>query len=203
MSVALLLIDIQAAFCDADGSMARQGRPLDAMARAATVSRTLARAARQRAVPVIWTRMVFRPDYADGGRLINDLRPNLKQRGALQAGTRDIEISAAAGFEPADIVIDKTRYSALLGTELDAVLHQRGVTRVIVGGVTTSMCVDTTVRDLSQRDYEVLVARDACGDFDAARHEGAMAAMAFGFAPILGFDDAVAALAGPDSARAA
>jgi nicotinamidase-related amidase len=203
MSVAVLIVDAQVAFCDADGSMARQGRPFAAMAEAAVVCGRLAAAARAQGVPVIWTRMAYRPDYSDGGRLINDLRPNLKRMGALQQGSRDVEISSAAGLDPADIVIDKTRYSALIGTDLETLLRERGITRVIVGGVTTSMCVDTTVRDLSQRDYEVLVLREGCGDFDTDRHESALAAMEFGFAPVIGFDAALAALSGDVLVQAA
>jgi ureidoacrylate peracid hydrolase len=110
----------------------------------------------------------------------------------LRAGTADVEISAAAEAQPGDIVIDKTRYSALIGTDLEAILAGLGVTRVIVGGVTTSMCVETTVRDLSQRDYDVVVVREACGDFAPERHAASLAAMDFGFATLLSLDEALA-----------
>lgn len=202
MSTVLLLVDVQRAFCDPDGSMARQGRPIDDMARAAAACGRLAADARRRGVPVIWTRMAYRPDYSDGGRLVNELRPNLKRIGALKAGTPDVEISALGGIAPGDVVIDKTRYSSLLGTDLEAMLQARRATRVLVGGVTTSMCVETTVRDLAQRDYETIVVREACGDFDAARHDASLAAMEFGFARIAGPEEAVAALARQDPALA-
>jgi ureidoacrylate peracid hydrolase len=202
MSVLLLLVDVQRAFCDPDGSIAQQGRPIDAMARAATACARLAAEARARNVPVVWTRMVYRPDYSDGGRLINELRPNLKRIGALRAGTPDIEISRSGGAQPGDIVVDKTRYSALIGTDLERMLRARGVDRVVVAGVTTSMCVETTARDLSQRDFETVVVRDACGDFAADRHEASLAALAFGFARVVDMDEGIAALDTPELAVA-
>ena len=191
---AVLLVDLQRAFCEAGGSMARQGRDISAMRSALCASSKLAERARAHAVPVVWTRMMFRPDYADGGRLIHDLRPNLKAIGALQRGTADVELASDCGYRDGDPIIDKSRYSAVLGTDLADWLAHRGIERAIVGGVTTSMCVDTTVRDLAQRDIAVFVAREACADFDAARHQAALEAMAFGFARVIGLDQALAAL---------
>jgi ureidoacrylate peracid hydrolase len=202
MSVLLLLVDVQRAFCDPDGSIAQQGRPIDAMARAAAACARLAAEARRRTVPVVWTRMIYRPDYSDGGRLINELRPNLKRIGALRAGTPDVEISPSAGAQPGDIVVDKTRYSALIGTDLERLLRARGVERVVLAGVTTSMCVETTARDLSQRDFETVVVRDACGDFAADRHEASLAALAFGFARVVDIGEGIAALDSPEFAAA-
>ncbi len=176
--------------------MAQQGRDIAAMRSALAASRRLADGARARGLPVAWTRMMFRPDYADGGRLVADLRPNLAATGALRQGTPDAAFAAHCGFRDGDPVFDKNRFSAVLGTALLPWLEQCGIQRVVVGGVTTSMCVDTTVRDLAQRDYAVFVVREACGDFDQARHHAALDAVSFGFARIIALDDALAALAG-------
>lgn len=181
---ALLLIDLQRAFCDPAGSMAKQGRPIAAMQEAARCCSQLAHAARRAEIPIIWTRMQFRSDYADGGRLISDIRPNLAKIGALQAGTFDAELAEGVGYAPGDTIIEKARYSALYGTALEVALRARHIGCIVVGGVTTSMCVESTVRDLGQRDYEVIVAREACADFDDNRHQASLAAMAFGFASI-------------------
>lgn len=174
--------------------MARQGHDISAMRSALAASRRLAEGARSLAIPIVWTRMMFRPDYSDGGRLVHDLRPNLKTIGALQRGTADVELASDCGFRDGDSLIDKNRYSAVLGTGLAHWLEQRGIERAIIGGVTTSMCVDATVRDLAQRDIAVFVVREACGDFDQARHRAALDAMAFGFARVVGQDEVMAAL---------
>ena len=181
---AVLLIDLQNAFCHLDGSMARQGRPIAAMQDAARNCAHLADAAHASGIPVIWTRMQFRADYADGGRLVRDIRPNLAKIGALRAGSFDAALLDGTGFLDGDTVIDKARYSAVYGTALEVALRAMQITRIVVGGVTSSMCVESTVRDLGQRDYEVIVAREACADFDAARHQASLEAMAFGFAVV-------------------
>src|SRR5262245_2271720 len=170
--------------------MAQQGRNVAPLHAAARQCRALAQQARQHAVPVAWTRMVLRPDDADGG-LITRLRPNLARIGALRHGTTDIELSTEVHAEPEDAIIDKPRYSAVYATTLESHLRARAIERVIVAGVTTSMCVESTVRDLAQRDYEVVVVKEACGDFDAARHDASLAAMEFGFAKLAASADAV------------
>lgn len=193
---ALLLIDLQQAFCAPDGDLARRGRDIGTMQSAARCCARLAVAARAADVPVFWTRMMLRADYADGGRMTSDLLPHLKAAGALRRGTPDVALADGLGVALQDEIIDKPRNSALLATPLELQLRARGIERVIVGGVTTSMCVDTSVRDLAQRDFATFVVREAVGDFDAARHAAALAVMAFGFARVITESDCVAALNG-------
>ncbi|MEO3388627.1 cysteine hydrolase [Mesorhizobium sp. CAU 1741] len=182
---ALVVVDPQVSFCDAHGSMARQGRPIDGLRHAAQTSDALARDLRDHGVTIIWTRMVFAQDYSDGGELIRTIRPNLARIGALRRGSGDELLSDVVTPHEADIVIDKPRFSALVGTELEGLLRAGGYQRVLVCGVTTSMCVESTVRDLGQRDFETHVVADACADFDVARHQASLEAMEFGFARII------------------
>ena len=128
--------------------------------------------------------MMFAPDYADGGMLTR-LRPNLMKIGALRRGEVDVELSKFVNPATEDVVVDKPRYSALIGTDLAGILSKASIGRVVIGGVTTSMCVESTARDLAQRDFEVAVIEEACGDFDAARHTASLSALAFGFARVL------------------
>lgn len=181
----LLVIDLQRAFCDADGSMARQGRPIEALQKAARAGSALAQTARAVGAGIIWTRMVFAPDYADGGILTKSIRPNLERIGALRRGSGDENLSSMVELEPGDAVIDKTRFSALLGTDLESRLRESGARQIVVCGVTTSMCVESTVRDLAQRDFETYVVADACADFETRRHQSSLESMEFGFARII------------------
>lgn len=196
---ALLVIDAQVSFCDETGSMAKQGRPIETMREAAVRCDRLAATARDSGATVIWTRMVFEPDYSDGGELIASIRPGLAKIGALRRGSGDECLSEIAHPGPDDIVIDKTRYSALVGTNLETVLAQRGIERVLISGVTTSMCVESTARDLGQRDYKTFVVTDACADFDQSRHEASLAAMAFGFAKLVTIEEASGMLSGTET----
>lgn len=180
----LLLVDLQNAFCDRSGSIAGQGWDITTLIEAALRCDDLAKEARERGIPVVWTRMMFRADYSDAG-IAGRMRPNLRRMGGLRAGTPDVELTSLVTPAADDIIIDKPRHSSLYATSLEVVLRSHAIERVIVGGVTTSMCVETTVRDLAQRDYEVLVPREACADFDAGRHDASLTVMAFGFARVV------------------
>lgn len=170
--------------------MARQGRPVEALRRAAVTCNALAEDARAGGCTVVWTRMVFETGYANGGELIRTIRPNLARVGALLRGSGDEALSQVVSKHRGDIVIDKPRFSALVGTELEMLLHAKGIRRVLVCGVTTSMCVESTVRDLGQRDFETFVIADACADFEERRHQASLESMEFGFARIIGSEEA-------------
>lgn len=179
---ALILIDLQNAFCHPEGSVARQGREVEEMTAAAGVGVGLAEWARGRGIPVIWMRYQLRRDYRDSGHAVRTLRPGMRQHQALLAETWDAELWDPSAVVEEDFILVKNRVSALLGTSLELLLHDLGVHTTLVGGVTTSMCVETTVRDLAQRDYDVRVVVDAVADFDQERHEASLRTMTFGFA---------------------
>lgn len=187
-------MDFQRAFCCEDGSVAAQGRDVSTCRAAAEKAIELSKAARASSTPVIWTQLVFRSDYADGGRLMRELRPGLSRIGALKTGTSDAEIIPEAEPHPDDFIVEKQRYSSFYATGLESILRSLDVETLIVGGVTTSMCVETTVRDAAQRDYRTFVVREACGDFDSQRHDASLAAMEFGFADVITMDQALEAL---------
>jgi ureidoacrylate peracid hydrolase len=193
---AFLAVDIQRAFCSDDGSVAREGRDIDRCKAAAARCLDIAAAAHQSDMPVIWTRFVLRADYSDGGVFTRDLRPWVRESGALQAGTPDIELIPEAEVAPRDFVIDKKRYSSFYSTELEAILRSLGIECLLVGGVTTSMCVETSVRDAAQRDYKTFLVRDACADYWEDRHVASLAALEFGFARVISHNEAIAAISG-------
>lgn len=191
---ALLAIDLRRAFCSPEGSPARQGR--DVSSRGAAIARCidLADAARRAGVLVIWTRIVPWPDYADGGVFLHELRPGLKEAGGLQAGPDDVELMPEVQVHKKDYVVDKRRYSAFHGTELEDIPRAGRIECLMVGGVTTSMCVESTVRDAGRRDYKTFVVRDACADFADDRHRASFEAMAFGFGRVISHNEALSAL---------
>ena len=190
-TMALLLVDLQKAFCGPEGTAARNGRDVTTCRDAALKCLDLVAAARKGGVPVVWTRMALHPDYTDGGLMISEIIPMVKERGGLREGTADTELISEAVVEPQDHVVTKQRYSAFIGTNIEVILRSLRVDTLIVGGVTTSMCVESTVRDAAQRDYRTIVVREACSDWAADRHEPALTAMEFGFARIVSQDEAV------------
>jgi ureidoacrylate peracid hydrolase len=174
---ALMVIDMQNGFCRAGGSIDRIGFDLSMLAAAVEPCRRLIASARAAAIPIIYTRYVFRADYADGGLLAHTLMPQLIEERALIAGSWDAEIVDELRPEPADFVIDKNRPSAFYATGLEPILSGLGVGSLAICGVTTNCCVESTVRDASQRDLMPLVVSDATGELDGERHQAALRTM--------------------------
>ncbi len=185
---------MQQAFCTEIGSVAAQGRDITSCRNAALRCIELADAARAKGIPVIWTKIALRPDYADGGLMIHEIRPGLKEAGGIKAGTDDAALLPEAVVASEDYVIDKPRNSAFFSSGLESLLHALDIRCLMMGGVTTSMCVESTARDAGQRDYRTFVVRDACGDFAEARHDASLEAIAFGFGRVISHNEALSAL---------
>lgn len=96
--------------------------------------------------------------------------------------------------QPGDLEIIKKRYSAFVGTSLDELLRERGITSVVVLGLTTNMCVHSTVRDAWQRDYETITLADCCTeltDVGEHAHEWSLAWTARNFGEVCTSDEVI------------
>lgn len=186
---ALVVVDMQTAFCDPSGSLARLGFPVAPLADAVAPCVRAVGLARAAGVPVIFTRYVWRADYADGGLLANVLMPHLKAEGALVDGSADAAIVPALTPLPGETVIDKNRPSGFFRTRLDEVATAHGLEQMVLCGVTTNCCVESTARDASHRDILPVVLSDATAEMDAARHDGALAAIAMLFGRVATLDE--------------
>lgn len=195
--VALLVIDLQNAFCHAGGSLARLGRDIAMCRQVIGPCTRLVAAARRRGVPVIFTRYVYRADYADADLLVREMRPALRAAGALADGSWDAAQVDELPPAPGDYVIRKNRYSAFYSADLEPLLQRLGVRNLILCGVTTNMCVESTARDAMQRDYRVFVVADATGELEPERHAHALQAIAFGFGQVVTLDEVLRALQPP------
>jgi len=178
---ALLIIDMQNGFCHPDGAFAKLGLDVSMCNAAIEGCRDLVDTAHASGVPVIFTRYILRPDLKDAGYLLHAEKPALIGTRSLVYGAWDAEIVDELKPEPDDFVIDKTRYSAFYGTSLESILRTLGVRELILAGVTTNICVDSTARDASYRDYASIIAADATGEFERDRHEITLRTLGFAF----------------------
>lgn len=190
---ALLVVDMQNGMCRPDGSHARLGLDIAMLRGAVKPCRTLVEAARGGGVPVLYSRLVYEPDYSDGGFIVREMMPNIAQARVCQRGSWDAEIVDELAPRPDETVIDKTRMSSFVRTDLEKKLRDRGVVNLVVCGVTTNMCVESTVRDAAQLDFRTFVVADAVGEVDRRRHNAALNAMGFLFAKLVTTRDIVAA----------
>ena len=188
-NTALIVVDMQNGFLRRGASCDRIGLPVDALEPAIEPCRELIALARANHVPVIYTRYVYREDFRDGGILTRELLPALRDEKALIAGSEDAEIVSELTPEANDYVLDKNRPSSFYSTPLETWLNGLNVKELVVCGITTNCCVETTVRDASQRDYRTFVVREAVAEFDPNRNAVALESMAMLFGYVIGLDD--------------
>jgi nicotinamidase-related amidase len=182
---ALVLIDMQRDFLDEDGYLAAMGYDLGSVRAAVPAAARLLAAARRAGLTVIHTRQGYRADLAD----LPPHRAALVRSGLLQVGKPGplgrFLVRGEPGFAIVDAVApiagepvsDKTANSAFSGTDFDMVLRARGIASLIVAGITTDVCVHSTLRDAADRGYECLLATDACGSGDPEAHRAALTMM--------------------------
>lgn len=191
---AVIVIDMQNAFIRDEGSMRKLGLNNDLLKPTVEPVARIVAAARRAGRPVIFTRLVTRPDYKDAG--LRKVRYADAQRiGSLAQGTWDAEIIDELRPEPQDYVVDKPRHSAFYNTNLEVILRGEGVDTLVVCGVTTEICVEATIRDAYARDYRIVVPTDAVAAFDAERHTGALKILGWGYATLVTTAELEAALA--------
>lgn len=156
---ALLLIDMQNDVLHEKG--AASGLGVWKFARDAKTIESTKRAiefARKNKIPVIYVKLVFRPDYADAST--GSFGKVLKETKALKSGTWGAEIVDELKPGPTDYIVDKKRASSFYSTDLEVLLKGLGRSTLIVCGVVTNFCVETTVRDAADRDFKVIVLKD-------------------------------------------
>jgi len=186
---AVLVVDMQRAFFDNNDSLGQAGIDVTPLQAAIPGSIKLVNLARASGVPVIFTRYVYMPGMVDFGRKYGANAETRKKTNSLGYGTDEIEIIPELGVRPDEVVIDKSRPSSFYGTRLEPVLTGMGVRNLIVCGVTTNICVETTVRDAGQKDYGTFVVADAVGEFLPERNHYALFGMAWSFANVVNLAD--------------
>lgn len=155
----LLVIDMQQDFFRLHASLEQQRPGLVAHVN------ELVRAFREHAQPVIWVRQEFRNDLSDAPREARTRRIRV-----TIAGTPGADFLPELDRAPKEPVVVKTRYSAFFGTELDKLLPESDLPTLVVAGINTHACIRTTVIDAYQRDYDIVVATDCVGSYDAEHH---------------------------------
>ncbi|MEP3639945.1 MAG: isochorismatase family cysteine hydrolase [Paracoccaceae bacterium] len=167
-SLGLIIIDMQRDFVEPGGFGASLGNDVSRLgAIVPTVARLLA-GFRRAGLPVIHTRECHRPDLSDLPDAKRDRgTPNLRigepgpMGRLLVAGEAGAEIVPELAPMPGETVLDKPGKGAFCRTNFEALLQERGLRHLIFAGVTTEVCVQTTMREANDRGYDCLLATDA------------------------------------------
>jgi ureidoacrylate peracid hydrolase len=195
---ALIIVDMQNGFCHEDGFMNKIGLDWTTSRDAVEPVDRLAKAARAAGMPVFYTRYSLNADYSDAG-LLPEVYPQIVEVGGMIRDTWDGAIVDELAPQPGDRVIDKTRYSAFYDTTLEEQLRELGIDTVIVCGVTTNVCVESTVRDAFFRDFRIVVPSDATAAVSPDLHEGSLNDFRYAFGPVVTtaeLEEAIRAAAG-------
>jgi ureidoacrylate peracid hydrolase len=175
---AVLVIDMQNDFGSPGGMFDRAGIDISGIRRAIEpIGRVLA-LARRRRIPVIYLTMQHRQDLADLGDPLAPHRIKHSRLGVGEAMTspdgQPSRILTSGGWGTAivpdlvpasgDLVVAKHRYSGFFETQLDGILRSLGARHLVVTGCTTSVCVESTIRDAMFRDYQCLLLEDCTAE---------------------------------------
>lgn len=176
-TTALLAIDLQRDFLDADGFIGSQGDDITIMRAIIPNAVALINAARSAGIPVIHTREGYAPDLSDMHAMKRE-RGVAGRSGPLgrflirgEPGHAHIaECRPAAG----ELIVDKPGFGSFYRTDLEQTLNDRGIDRLILFGVTTQCCVSSTLREAVDRGLQCLTVEDACAATTPELHNAAI-----------------------------
>jgi len=218
---AVIVVDMENDFAAKGGMFDRAGVDISGAQKAIPPTAKVLAAARQAGIKIVYLKMGYRPDLSDLGATdsVNRTRhlkfgigqkiqtPDGRESRVLIRDTWDTDIVPELKPQTGDIVLYKTRFSGFYQTDLDATLKKLGIKYLIVTGVTTSICVESTVRDAMFRDYLCVLLRDCMSepighDLPRTNHEASLLNVEVLFGWVSDSDQFIKALAAKTSQTA-
>ncbi|MGN6125486.1 MAG: cysteine hydrolase family protein [Humibacter sp.] len=171
---ALIVVDVQNDFCSPDGSLGKIGNDVSAAVEMVPRLNTLIDAARAAQLPVIFIQ-TFHDETNDTPQWLNRHgEPGLKRSGiTCRTGTWGAEFYEVEPL-PGEIVVNKYRYSAFAGTNLQIVLKTLGIESLLFTGVATEICVESSLRDGLFAEYYVSLVEDCAASYDQDAHRASV-----------------------------
>lgn len=190
---AVIVVDMQNDFCSRGGMFDRVGVNISMVQKVVGPTRKVLLAAREAGIKIVYLKMGFRADLSDLGDTdsANRVRhlhfgagqpctaPDGKQGRFLIRDTWNTDVIDELRPQPEDVVLYKHRFSGFYQTELDDILRRLRIRSLIFTGCTTSVCVDSTIRDAMFRDYRCVLLADCAGepigsDLPRSNHEASL-----------------------------
>ena len=174
---ALIVVDMQNDFGSKGGMFDREGIDISGIQKAVGPTARVMDAARKAGIKIIYLKMGYRPDLSDAGSADSPnvivhrhgigkiiTAPDGRESRILIRDTWNTDILNELAPQPGDVVLYKNRFSGFYQTDLDAILKRMGVKYLVVTGCTTSICVESTIRDAMFRDYRCVLLTDCTAE---------------------------------------
>ncbi len=190
---AVVVVDMQNDFCSTEGVLARLGADVSRNQEVAARLPAFLEGARGKGALVIWILQNARAELVSDAR-----RERAKAMGrgvteVAESGTWGAELFDGLAPRPEDVLIEKSKYSAFVGTPLRNLLQARGRTKLVVCGTAANVCVDSTVRDAYMADLTVALPRDLVGSTRTALGESAIENLGIYFCEVVDSEQILAA----------
>ena len=180
---AVVVVDMQNDFVSPGGAWDKTGEDVSMAQRAIPRVIELVAEARAAKVPIIWIRSIY---TTDDGRYLSDAFLAQQERKAggrffdvpvCEEGTWGWQLADGLDPQPEDTIVVKHRYSAFHATYLDLLLRSQGIRSILVAGVGTAVCVESTVRHAYFLDYYNVIVSDCCAGYTQDVHDQAIRRM--------------------------
>ncbi|WP_403022039.1 cysteine hydrolase family protein [Salinibacterium sp. GXW1014] len=171
-TTALIVVDVQNDFCHPEGVSARKGHDVSAAVEMVPRLQALLDEARAVGMPIVFIQTTH--DLSVDSEVWNTRMGDMdtpEYDPNCRTGTWGAEFYVVAP-EEGELVVNKHRYSAFAGTDLDMVLRTAGVKTILLTGVATNVCVESTLRDGLFLDYNVALVPDCCAAYSPELHQG-------------------------------
>ncbi|MGW4483932.1 cysteine hydrolase family protein [Amycolatopsis sp. NPDC004368] len=186
---AVVVVDVQNDYCHPDGACANRGEDVSAAGAMIPRLQTLLTGARAHGVPVVFVRTAHEK-ATDSAALT--ARSGGRSGVVCRAGTWGAEFFEVTPL-PGEPVVAKHRYSGFVNTRLDSVLRTLRVETLVMAGVSTNVCVESTARHGYMLDYHIAFIGDCCAAFTQAEHDAALMNIDKYFGAVLGVDELLGA----------
>ncbi|WP_019007467.1 cysteine hydrolase family protein [Cohnella laeviribosi] len=164
---AVIVVDVQNDYCHPEGALAGAGNDVSAIKEMMPNLHRLLESARGHSIPVIFVQ-TFHEAATDSEAWASRFQNGSNQ--ICRTGTWGADFFEVVPL-PGDIIVNKHRYSAFINTRLDSVLRTLKVETLVITGVSTNVCVESTARDGFMLDYRIVLLKDACASYSRLAHE--------------------------------